>query len=494
VSTTAAAPSATAGSGPGPLRGRSGRALRAVVACISVLALLSPAVDAQEPPPAGAAVTATSVAPLATPVLSARRVPELLRSRIADSRIRQAIEPLLATVPAGSCIVVANAGRTVVEVNGDTPMVPASTQKLLTAVAVLGTFDSEQRLDTVLLAAAPPRDGVVEGDVYLVGGGDPLLTTPGYQQALENPDQLVNPFAPLAERVAAAGVREIRGDIVADESRYDAERWVRTWPERYRREGYVGPLSALIVNDGNTGLSVMPDRPSASRQPGDPPILAAETLKSYLLSRGVLVTGGPVAGIAPAGAVELARLESLPMRDLVTEMIADSDNTTAELLVKELGLARAGTGSTDAGVAVIAETLAARGLPTDGLVVTDGSGLDTGNRVSCKLLVAALDEQGPTSVLAQALPIAGETGTLRKRMRNTPAQGRVRAKTGTLREVNALAGFATTTSGATLTFAYVVNGPDQPLGYQPIDDFMAALVGVPDGPPVSELEPRRPGA
>jgi D-alanyl-D-alanine carboxypeptidase/D-alanyl-D-alanine-endopeptidase (penicillin-binding protein 4) len=472
------------------------RALRIPAVLAAVLALLLPpssTAGAQQDPAGAPAVTSSAPAPLRTPVLSARRAPELLRSGITDRRIREALAPLLATVAPDACIVVANAGRPVVRVNGATPMVPASAQKLLTAVAVLATFDSEHRLETRLLAASAPRDGVVDGDVYLVGGGDPILTTPGYQRTFENPEQLSNPFAPLADRVAAAGIREIRGNIVGDDSRYDGERWVRTWPERYQREGYVGPLSALIVNDGTTGLSVLPDQPSAARKPGDPPTLAAETLKSYLLARGVLVRGAPVAGVAPPGAVEIARLESLPMRELVTEMIADSDNTTAELLVKELGHERAGVGSTEAGVRVVADTLRERGLPTDGLVVTDGSGLDTGNRASCDLLVAALDEEGPTSVLAQSLPIAGESGTLRKRMRNTPAQGRVRAKTGTLREVNALAGFATTVTGTTLTFAYVVNGPDQPLGYQPIDDFMAALVGVPDGPPLAELEPLHPG-
>ncbi len=466
----------------------------ALVVAVVLLGALAPATAQDEPtgdPIEGR--TAVAAPPLATPLLSARRVPEILRSSIADDRMRAAIEPLLATAPADSCVVVANGGRVIIDRNGDQPKSPASTAKLLTAAAVLAEFPAQQRLVTRAASVDGPSDGVIDGDLYLIGGGDPILTTPGYRPTFENPDQLANDFAPLADAVAAAGVREIRGDVVGDESRYDQERWVPTWPERYQREGYVGPLSALLVNDGNTGYSRNPDAAAPSRTAGEPAALAAETLRTMLTAKGVRVTGGARTGTAPEEVVDVASLDSLPMEDLVAEMIGDSDNTTAELLAKELGRQRAGEGTTAAGTEEIRDVLTERGLPTDGLRLLDASGLDPENRLTCRLLVAALDEEGPDSEVAASLPVAGETGTLRRRMRGTPAQGRVEAKTGTLREVNSLAGFATTLTGSTLTFAYVVNGPEQPLGYQVIDDFMAALVGVPDGPPVEELGPLTAG-
>lgn len=443
--------------------------------------------------PAVPAAAPSVTAPLVTPVLSARRAPELLRSNIADNRIRAALQPFLDEAPANSCIVVTNSGRPVITRNADAPMVPASTEKLLIGAALLEEFGLEHRLATVAGASDAPVDGVIDGDLYLMGGGDPLLTTPGYQQTFENPEQLLNDYAQLADRIAATGVREIRGGIVGDDTRYDSQRWIPTWPERYQREGYVGPLSALTVNDGNTGLTERPDEPASARRPGDPPLLAAQTLQTLLTQRGVVVTGPASVGAAPEGVTEVARLESLPMRELVGEMIADSDNTTAELLVKELAVANGREGTTVAGVEEVAATLAEDRLPVEGLALRDGSGLDPQNKLTCGLLVDALDLHGLDSVLGQSLPIAGETGTLRRRMRGTAAQGRVRAKTGTLAEVNALAGFAETQGGATLTFAYLINGPE-PRGYLPIDEFAAALVGVPDGPPVVDLEPKPVGA
>lgn len=474
-----------------------------VVATVVVVAALwmggAGAGDAQGSAPgsenAGPAVPAasTNVAPLVTPVLSARRAPELLRSNIADNRIRAALQPMLDQAPANSCIVVTNGGRTVITRNHQEPMVPASTEKLLTSAALLEQFGLEHRLVTVAGATSPPSDGVIDGDLYLVGGGDPLLTTPGYKVTFENPQQLANDYERLADAIVAAGVSEITGGVIGDDSRYDSERWVSTWPERYQREGYVGPLSALTVNDGNTGLSLRPDEPASSRRPGDPPFLAAETLITLLKARGVRVAGGASVGTAPADMQEVARLESLPMRDLIAEMISDSDNTTAELLVKELAVANGQPGTTQAGLDQVEALLAEERLPVEGIDLRDGSGLDPQNKLTCELLAAALDLHGPDSVLGQSLPIAGETGTLRRRMRDTPAQGKVRAKTGTLAEVNALAGFAETSGGASLTFAYLINGPE-PRGYLPIDEFAAALVGVPDGPPVAALEPKPVGA
>jgi D-alanyl-D-alanine carboxypeptidase/D-alanyl-D-alanine-endopeptidase (penicillin-binding protein 4) len=426
---------------------------------------------------------------LRTPVLSPRRVPGLLAATVTDSRAREALQPLIDEALPNTCIIVTDHGRVIVD-SGTSIVEPASTVKLLTATAVLETLDPASRLRTSFAATSPLADGVLDGDAYLIGGGDPLLTTPGYEVSFFNRDQLKNDFAALADNIVAAGVREIRGGVVGDDSRYDQERWVATWPERYRNQGFVGPLSALMVNDGQTGYTDDPAAPATERQPGDSPLLAAQTLQTLLEERGVRVSGAASTGVAPDGTTEVAGLDSSTIRELVGQMLIESDDTTAELLTKELGLQVAGTGSTAAGTQAIVDKLSAQGLPVDGLLLTDGSGLDEGNRLDCHLLAAVLDRAGPDSELAALLPVAAENGTLRPRMRRTPAQGRVAAKTGTLDHVNALAGFAETDGGQDLTFVYAVVGRDQPRGYVPLDEFAIGLVSLPAGPDLEQLGPK----
>jgi D-alanyl-D-alanine carboxypeptidase/D-alanyl-D-alanine-endopeptidase (penicillin-binding protein 4) len=426
---------------------------------------------------------------LATPVLSPRRLPALLASNLIDANIRAALQPALDAALPNTCIVVTDHGRPIVD-QGPDVLDPASTAKLLTAVAVLETLDPDSHLRTSARLRHAPSGGVVDGDLYLVGGGDPVLTTPGYEVSFTNRDQLHNDFSQLADSIAAAGIREIRGGIVGDDSRYDQTRWVESWPVRYRNQGFIGPMSALMVNDGQTGYSTSPDDATKDRQPGDPPVLAAQTLESLLEARGVKVTGEASQGRAPDGATEVAGLDSPSIRDLVGQMLIESDDTTAESLTKELGYSSSGEGSTAAGVRVIFDRLRQDGLPLDGVVLNDGSGLDEGNRVNCHLLAAILDRAGPDSELARLLPAAGENGTLRPRMRRTPAQGQVFAKTGTLDHVNALAGYARLANGNQLTFVYDVVGDDQPRGFVPIDEFAVALVTAPAGPDVERLAPK----
>lgn len=437
----------------------------------------------------------TSTATLATPVLSARRAPEILRSTIADTRIREAVQPLVQRAPDDSCILVSQGGRTLVAKNSTEQRTPASLAKLLTATAVLQGLDPDHRFTTTAASSGRVDGGVLDGDLFVIGGGDPLLTTRAYQLKLENPEQLSNPFGQLADNIKAAGITEIRGDVVGDDSRYSTQRWIPTWPTRYQKDTYIGPLGALMVNDGFTGFTEDPDgAPVGKIEPGDPATLAAATLVTLLEDRGITVTGTARSARAPESVTPVATLDSLPLDEIVSELIDDSDNVTAELLGRELGLQARGDGSTPAGIGVLTETLTANGLPTQGLDLLDASGLDPADQVTCALIVAALDAQGRDSVVGRSLPVAGETGTLRKRMRGTDAQGNVRAKTGTLAEVNSLAGFATTKGGAELTFAYILNGADQSRGTAPLDELAVALVGVPDGPSLAELGPEPTGA
>jgi len=184
-------------------------------------------------------------------------------------------------------------------------------------------------------------------------------------------------------------------------------------------------------------------------------------------------------------------MESLPVSQLVTEMLKDSDNTTAELLTREMGVVAKGEGTTEAGTQVIAETLSSLGYDTTGLHLNDGSGYDPADKVPCKLVRDILTRSGRGSVVGQAMAVAGQSGTLRKRMLDTAATGRVQAKTGTLNEANALAGFADTPTGAAITFLMIQNGL-QPSGPSWVDRYAALLMSYADGPPLESLSPLPP--
>jgi D-alanyl-D-alanine carboxypeptidase/D-alanyl-D-alanine-endopeptidase (penicillin-binding protein 4) len=444
------------------------------------------------PTSAPAAPTVPPTAP-ATPVLSARRLPGLLAAHKADAQLQAAIQPILAQVTPTTCLTVRAAGRPIASSNGRLAVMPASTEKLLTATAVLDHLGANGIVTTAAVSASAPSGGVVDGDLFVVGAGDPLLATTGYLSTFDEPSAPYNDYATLADDIKAAGITQIRGNVVGDESRFDDQRYLPSWPRRYIAQSEVGPLGALMVNDGFTGLSTTPDVPASVRRPGDPAPLAAETLISLLRSRGVRVDGNPTTGTAPSGAATVAKLDSKPMSINVQEMLKRSDNTTAEVLAKDLGALAGSPGTTAGGAQVVQDTLTNLGLPTEGSVTIDGSGLDPGNRVTCDLLVAALDHQGAHSAVADDLPVAGKSGTLRKRMRGTAAEGKIRAKTGTLNDVGALAGFATAASGEDLTFAFVINGAlpsSQALG----DQLGVALARYGVGVALAQISPTPPAS
>ena len=176
------------------------------------------------------------------------------------------------------------------------------------------------------------------------------------------------------------------------------------------------------------------------------------------------------------------------MVEVLAEMLTNSDNTTAELVTKEIGLEAKGQGTTAAGVDAIKDSLRSQGFDLTNLVMLDGSGLETGDRMSCSLAIDLLRAAATDPDIAAALPVGGRSGTLRKRMLATASTGRVRAKTGTLNSVNALVGFADTTAGSTLTFAFIHNGNDiRTTGVA--DGFTDRLMAYAKGSRPSQLEP-----
>ncbi|MEO6628609.1 MAG: D-alanyl-D-alanine carboxypeptidase/D-alanyl-D-alanine-endopeptidase [Aquihabitans sp.] len=413
-----------------------------------------------------------------------------------DPALLTGLNGVVALSPPDTCLRVDVGGAPVFSHASDLPLIPASTQKLVTAAVALDVLGADHRFRTPAVSA-PPVAGVVNGDLALVGSGDPLLTTVAYAFARRiGADQPVTNFDSLADQVVAAGVKRITGRVVGDESRYDSLRAVPTWPPRYSEQNQIGPLSALSVDDGYRLEPRAEDQEPLRVRSVDPAADAAATFSALLQSRGVVVDGGSAAGRAPAGAVEVASVESAPLSKAVRQMLEQSDNGTAELLARELGVAQGGAGTTAAGASVIQRRATELGLITKGPQIVDGSGLDRGNRATCDELIAVLNAGGGSNgAIATSLPIAGRTGTLKGRFRGTAAQDRLRAKTGSLNDVTALAGYVAMADGQTATFAYIANGPqaDDPRKGQ---DFLGILLGQhektcpePTGPMVVPLTP-----
>ena len=441
---------------------------------------------------------------LATPLLSPARLPRTLQSlwaqRALDGALARAMGPkALGPVAATrSCAEAVQDGRVVYADHPDLAVLPASNMKLLTATAVLDRLGPSYTFKTSLDVLAAPVHGVVHGDLYLVGDGDPLLRLPGYARSIPDGGAVYTNVTTLVSALKAAGVHEVTGSVVGDESRFDSVRSVAGWPAEYSAEGDVGEMSALGIDDGfATAGPPVPDS-------APPPVQSAGLLTLRLRAAGVEVDGAPTSGTTPLGATVLAHVVSPPLGAELGEILRESDNTAMELLTKELGLKERGTGSTAAGLAAVRADLAGDGFSLRGFVNADGSGLSRSDRVTCALLVDVLERAGPDGLLVRDLPVAGRSGTLIDELRGTVAAGRVHAKTGTLDGVKALSGWAMATAhqGAAnpalappVVFATVLNGlaPDLPLPSDTpaglTDQVALDVAEYPRAPALAKFEP-----
>lgn len=394
-----------------------------------------------------------------TPVLSARRAPELIAAPVAGRRLAADLQSWMALSPPDSCLVVEAGDDTLFAHNPLTPLTGASTQKLLTATALLLAKEGpDARLETTVGTVGGASNGVVAGDLFLVGGGDPLLATPTYAGTLNRNHGsflAVDPVQ-LVDAIAATGITRIDGSIVGDGSRYDSERYHPTWPGRFAAQSVVGPVGALTVNDG-FGLYFDDGLGAGANLTGDPAANAAGVVTQLLRQRGIVVAGEGRSGQAPPDLTTLATFPSVTVREIIAEMLTDSDNDTAEMALKEIGVDESGSGTWAAGAAAATTLLSQAGVTFDGVSIVDGSGLSDTNRLTCQVLVDLLTRPDTGPVLVDGLAVAGETGTLAERWDGTPVEGRLRAKTGTLNTATALSGQVEPLQGGALTFSYVAN-------------------------------------
>ncbi|HEX3088594.1 MAG TPA: D-alanyl-D-alanine carboxypeptidase/D-alanyl-D-alanine-endopeptidase, partial [Ilumatobacteraceae bacterium] len=331
---------------------------------------------------------------------------------------------------------------------------------------------------------------VVDGDLFLVGGGDPVLASEWWNG--NNPKW--PPFnetslESLADAIQQHGVTKITGGLVGDGSRYDDEYFAPTWAAA-DHVTQAGPIDALLANDSW-------QTPQVAAK--DPALGAAAVLRSMLTDRGITV-GDASTGVAPAGAATIAEIQSQPLPAILAEMLTTSDNNSAEMILKEIGFKEKGQGTRAAGLQVVMEKLAAWGVPTDGVVLVDGSGLSDANRLTCAAILGVLEHGSATDAVGAGMPVAGAAGgTLFDAFTDTPLAGKLHGKTGSLNPncnpgqlgAKSLGGYVPQPSGGAIEFVLLQNGECIANNYKPLwDQLGAALAPYPTGPSAAELAPR----
>jgi D-alanyl-D-alanine carboxypeptidase/D-alanyl-D-alanine-endopeptidase (penicillin-binding protein 4) len=359
----------------------------------------------------------------------------------------------------GAYVVDLGTGTELYASKADVGRMPASVNKLYTTAGALLRYGADGRLTTsVLSAGLPDETGTINGNVVLRGGGDPTFNAAS--------------TTALAKQLTGAGLQRIEGRVIGDESAFDAFRGVPA--SGYRLTSEVGPLSALSYNHGRTGKA-------APYYQASPATFTAQAFERALEKEGVKITGAARAGLTPEGMTPLSEYESPPVSAIVRLMNQPSDNYIAEMLIKGLGAQFGTAGSTTAGGTVIEEAVRPFGITPS---VIDGSGLSRNDRTTPRevvQLLKSMDSSEAGVAFDESLAVAGRNGTLYSRMRGTAAQDRCHAKTGTLRDVSALAGFCNTTGGERVAFAFLMNRVN-PSGARALQDRMTVALARYDAP------------
>ena len=408
----------------------------------------------------------------------------------------------------GVMVVSVTRGDTLYTEQSDLLLKPASTMKLMTTAVALEAFGPDHTFETAVLHDHPIVGGTLDGNLYLRGGGDPTLSLRFWQGE--------SPMDALARQIAGAGIHKVHGDIVADESAFDSQHIPLGWKSSYLMSAYAAPVSALSLNEnlvwivarpengqpvveldpastaipinstvhlvpgsggrisahragnglvvtGSIGASSAPRRYSIVVE--DPSTFAAGALDASLRKAGIEVDGAIRMGVTPTGATPVADVRSLPLANIVSYMNRESINHFAELLFRDAAHASGRVGSAEAGLDNLRNFLATKaGARKEDIRVADGCGLSEADSITARAMVQLLSYAHRASwgsVFHASMPVAGESELLRRRMRSTPAQGNLHAKTGTTNTVASLAGYVTALNGEVLAFAFIYNGRDR---------------------------------
>jgi D-alanyl-D-alanine carboxypeptidase/D-alanyl-D-alanine-endopeptidase (penicillin-binding protein 4) len=341
-----------------------------------------------------------------------------------QARLAKALRvPHVAPARSAAVAVDLTSGELLFAQNPGLALAPASNEKLPLTYAALATLGPSYRIETDVLGEGEQDGTSFTGTLVLRGGGDPTLSSAGLRA--------------LALQVRAYGIRHVTDGIVGDESYFDARRTVAGWKPSFFIEESP-PLSALVVNRARVGRFV-------TRTPA---LAAATAFRDALRAAGVSVTGSVRLGRVDDYSIPIAQVESPPLASIIRFMDRESDNFTAEMLLKQIGAVALDRGTSAAGATAVMQSLAEAGVPLTGVRVVDGSGLSRLDRLTVNaiagILKAAWNDPTVKQAFVASLPVAGVNGTLEDRLRKPPARGRVLAKTGTTDIASALSGYVST--------------------------------------------------
>ncbi len=431
----------------------------------------------------------------------------------------------------GVLVVSLSKGDTLYSANADTRLLPASTMKLFTTALAFDRLGPQHQFSTqVFKDGSLGADGTLVGNLVLRGDGDPGFSNrfiPGDQNA---------PMRALARQVAAAGVRRVQGNLIGDATAFEAKRIPDGWSPTNSETSYGQRVSALSLNENLLHVAIAPgagkgpgrislepgtvaykvvnetrtvagsrrSKLTVSRRPDgavvargwigsksevkvyvvvvdDPALFATGAFRQALRDEGIEVTGDLVIGTTPTRATAIATLASPPLAQLASVMNRESVNHFAELIFRDAARTGdpAGIGSATTGNALLQQLLVNRaGASRDAVFAADGSGLSTLDRVTPRALVQllAFADKAPWSrEFHESLPIAGTSELLRHRMRATPAEGNLHAKTGTTNSVIALGGYVMAQNGERLAFSFLYNGRERWPARETIDAMGGTL-------------------
>lgn len=416
----------------------------------------------------------------------------------------------------GILIVDPERGDTLYARNAGKLFMPASNMKILTSSTALTQLGPDYRYRTYFAARGPVTNGVLDGDLLVIGRGDPSVSDHMMHDAML-------PLRAIADSLAAKGIRRIRGSIVPAGDAFPGEVFGFGWTYDDFEDSYSAPIDELLFNEGFSELHV-----HGGDQPGDPVRVEVRPAHTYPRVRVAATTTAPVSvdsarprrrtlavrkdsttwdvilegtiaardsavievthhdpdaayvaafrealrekGIvigdsateAAYGRIDtLATLTSPPLSDILKALLKPSQNQIAEMLFRTVALEKIGAGRSDSARAVIERQIATWGVPVPSeAIVRDGSGLARYDYITPRTAVRILDvmRHAPSfNVFYDALPIAGVDGTIANRMKGTPAQGNVHAKTGTVAQARSLSGYVTTADRHVLIFSFLCN-------------------------------------
>ena len=412
-----------------------------------------------------------------TPLVSTRRLTSLLAPSLTEPDFFDTLDDMMSTAPSSACVHVTLDGRAppLYESNAGIQVMPTEAFLLLTLATAHKELGPDHTYSTSVLSVVPMEDGVVNGDIYLVGGGDPLLLTPEFTATLDQgQNRLHTPVEDLAQQLVDDGLALVTGAVVGDATRYDDLLYVGTWPESLVASENIGTLLALQFDDGWVQFPISESavedgvvvdegagEPAGYQAAEDPPFYAAALFDDMLEARDVVIRRSPRSEAVPdeEGVYTLAVIESAPLSEHYQQILDNRDIETTELLLKEIGHVTSGTGSTRAGSRAVETVLAGIGVDLDEfqLLQFDGSGQDPANVATCPVFTALLDSDEFSSFFHELLPTAAEDASLQPRFAGVENPGRLRALSGGSSSATVMIGYIDIGRGQEMTFAFIAN-------------------------------------